>query len=208
MNHPDDLRTIFAGALHLSEQAFELKTEFAIMRQVATDRGFDWSQIKALASASVADAEAGDHKRVEKLVSKADFAAAYADMLGLRQDERKHETRSSSQIAVQNRVNLADVARINERALANQAALQSQSVASPSSRSQSGGAAISIPAPPSGTAASNSEIEGAARAGPHLNGRIEPLGNDGLDAPSSVSDEFNDIPLCLRRTADGGFVQV
>lgn len=96
----DDLRGFFFEARRLAERAADLKTETAALRDAATKKGFDWSQIKALAAADAADEEAGDHRRVEKLISKADFACAYADMLGLRQDERKQEIRSSSKPAV------------------------------------------------------------------------------------------------------------
>ena len=95
MSQRDALKGFFAEAQRLTERAANLKTEMAALRDAATKNGFDWSQIKALASAVTADEEAGDGKRLEKLLSKADFAAAYADMLGLRQNERKVETRSS-----------------------------------------------------------------------------------------------------------------
>lgn len=96
MSRCDDLTGLFAEARRLAGCAISLKAETAATRDAATKNGFDWSQIKALAAAVTADEEAGTSKRLEKLLSRADFAVAYADMLGLRQDERKNEIRSSS----------------------------------------------------------------------------------------------------------------
>lgn len=57
----------------------------AALRDLATAKGLDWSQIKALVKAQVQDEqdEAGDGKRVKRIIDKAEAASAYADMLGL-----------------------------------------------------------------------------------------------------------------------------
>jgi hypothetical protein len=59
--------------------------QIAALREVATAKGLDWSQLKALMKAQIQDEreESGDGKRVRKIVEKAEFASAYADMLGL-----------------------------------------------------------------------------------------------------------------------------
>jgi NADH dehydrogenase/NADH:ubiquinone oxidoreductase subunit G len=64
------------------------------LREAATDKGIDWSQLKALVKAQAQDAR-DDGERVEKLIRKAEFASAYADMLGANVNEN-NETRSSS----------------------------------------------------------------------------------------------------------------
>ena len=98
MTSPSDIRSFFGECRLLAEQGRDLRLKFAAMREAATAKGIDWSQLKALATADVADEEKGDGKKVAKVVEKADFASAYADILGLRrnEDERKTETRSSS----------------------------------------------------------------------------------------------------------------
>ncbi len=54
------------------------------MRDAATEKGLDWSQVKALLKAQAQDErDGGDGKRVNRIIEKADFASAYADMLGL-----------------------------------------------------------------------------------------------------------------------------
>lgn len=93
-----DLRAIAEVARPAIRAALDAAEELSTLRQAATDKGIDWSQLKSLLKAQEQDARDGDGegKRVRKIVDKADFASAYADMLGLRQDERKTETRSSS----------------------------------------------------------------------------------------------------------------
>lgn len=52
------------------------------MAKAARDKGIDWAQLKALVKAQELDAREGTDKRVVAIIDKADFAAAYADMLG------------------------------------------------------------------------------------------------------------------------------
>lgn len=78
------LRQIFNDARPLVEQSLDLSEQFAAFRELATANGLDWSQIKALLKAQVQDEQKDDGKnRVGKIIEKADFATAYADMLGL-----------------------------------------------------------------------------------------------------------------------------
>jgi hypothetical protein len=55
------------------------------LRGVIADNGGDWGSLKALIKAQIQDErdEAGDGKRVKKILDKADYSAAYADMLGM-----------------------------------------------------------------------------------------------------------------------------
>lgn len=55
------------------------------LREVVAANGGDWGSLKALIKAQIQDErdEAGDGKRVRKILDKADYSAAYADMLGL-----------------------------------------------------------------------------------------------------------------------------
>lgn len=59
------------------------------MRELVTAQGGDWSAIKALVKAQVQDDldEAGDGKRVRKVIEKSEFTTAYADMLGMNLNE-------------------------------------------------------------------------------------------------------------------------
>jgi hypothetical protein len=78
------LRKIFDEARPLVEQALDLSDKFKGFRELATANGLDWSQIKALLKAQIQDERADDGKdRVGRIIEKADFAMAYADMLGL-----------------------------------------------------------------------------------------------------------------------------
>lgn len=96
----NDLRNLFVEARKLAEQTISIRDQYAGLREAATKKGIDWSQLKALAVADAADEDAEEDKRLRKLIAKADFAAAYADILKLRKDERKTLIRSSSESAV------------------------------------------------------------------------------------------------------------
>lgn len=79
------LKQIFAAARPLVEAWLDAAEQIAALRDTATAAGLDWSQVKALVKAQVQDERegSGDGKRVRRLVERAEFAAAYADMLGL-----------------------------------------------------------------------------------------------------------------------------
>lgn len=79
------LKEVFAVGRPLIEQWLDVAEQIAALRDVATDRGLDWSQLKALMKAQIQDErdDTGEGKRVKRIVEKAEFASAYADMLGL-----------------------------------------------------------------------------------------------------------------------------
>lgn len=77
-----DLKSIFAAGRPLVEQSLDIAEQLAALRDAATDKGFDWSQIKALLKAQIQD-ERDDKGRVADILEKASYAVAYADMLGL-----------------------------------------------------------------------------------------------------------------------------
>lgn len=83
MSASADLRSVFDAALPLVERWIALREQFAALRDAATAKGIDWGQVKALAKAHAEDAVEGSGKRVARIVEKADYAASYADMLGL-----------------------------------------------------------------------------------------------------------------------------
>lgn len=66
-------------------------------RELVTAQGGEWSSLKALIKAQIEDErdEAGDGKRVRKILDKADFAAAYADMLGLNLNEENKSSEAA-----------------------------------------------------------------------------------------------------------------
>jgi len=79
------LKQVFTAARPLIELWLDVAEQMAALRDTATVKGLDWSQVKALVKAQVQDErdEAGDGKRVKRIIDKADAASAYADMLGL-----------------------------------------------------------------------------------------------------------------------------
>ena len=62
------------------------------MREAVTAQGGDWSAIKALVKAQCQDDldDAGDGKRVRKVIEKSAFTTEYADMLGLSLNEENY----------------------------------------------------------------------------------------------------------------------
>lgn len=78
------LQRIAKEARPLIEQWLDLAEQFAVFREAATTHGLDWSAIKSLLKAQAQDERNDDGtKRVDRIIEKADFATAYADMLGL-----------------------------------------------------------------------------------------------------------------------------
>lgn len=79
------LKQVFAAARPLVERWLDVAEQMVALRDTAAAQGLDWSQIKALVKAQVQDErdEAGDGKRVKRIIDKAEAASAYADMLGI-----------------------------------------------------------------------------------------------------------------------------
>lgn len=93
-----DLKDVFAAGRPLVEQALDLTEQFAALRDVATEKGIDWSQVKALLKAQVQDERDNKH-RVGRIVEKADFACAYAEMLGLNSKMNEKNNSQTSEAA-------------------------------------------------------------------------------------------------------------
>jgi hypothetical protein len=89
MSTSDALREICTEARPLIEQHLDIAVQLVALRELATVKGLEWSSVKSLLKASIEDErdENGDGKRVRKIVEKAEFASAYADMLGLNINE-------------------------------------------------------------------------------------------------------------------------
>ena len=77
------LKQITAEARPIIERMLNDATALAGLRDVVAAAGGDWSQLKALLKAQIQDEEAGEDKRVRKVLEKAEYATAYADMLGI-----------------------------------------------------------------------------------------------------------------------------
>lgn len=77
------LKQITAEARPIIERQLDDALKLAALRDVVAAAGGDWSQLKALLKAQIQDEEAGEDKRVRKVLEKAEYAAAYADMLGI-----------------------------------------------------------------------------------------------------------------------------
>lgn len=97
-DHARLLRQIFTEARPLVVQALELAEKFKGFRDLASNNGLDWSQIKALLKAQVQDEIADDgNKRVDRIIHKAEFASAYADMLRLGTSNMNEDNFSASE---------------------------------------------------------------------------------------------------------------
>lgn len=89
MSTSEALKAICTEARPLIEQHLDIAVQLVALRELSTAKGIEWSSVKALLKAQIEDErdEAGDGKRVRKIVEKAEFASAYADMLGLNMNE-------------------------------------------------------------------------------------------------------------------------
>lgn len=78
-----DLRAIAQEARGPIESQMDAADVLAGLGKVCRDKGIDWSQLKALVKAQIRDErdETGEGAHVEAILSKADNAAAYADLL-------------------------------------------------------------------------------------------------------------------------------
>lgn len=81
------LRQVTSEARPIIERQLDDALKLAGLRDVVAAAGGDWSQLKALIKAQIKDEEAGDGKHVRKILERADYAMAYADMLGLNLNE-------------------------------------------------------------------------------------------------------------------------
>jgi DNA-binding transcriptional MerR regulator len=86
MSTLDALREIWTEARPYVEQQLQVAEVIKGFREAATAKGLEWSSVKALIKAQIQDEQDGG-KRVQKLIEKAEFATAYADMLGLNLNE-------------------------------------------------------------------------------------------------------------------------
>lgn len=86
------LKQVVTEARPVVERMLDDADFIAGLREVITANGGDWSSLKALIKAQVQDErdETGDGKRVRKILDKADYSAAYADMLGLAKVNEKN----------------------------------------------------------------------------------------------------------------------
>jgi hypothetical protein len=82
-----DLQNIVAEARPIISRQLDDAEQIAALRKLVADKGGDWSALKALVKAQEQDHRDGSDKHVQKILEKADFASAYADMLGLNLNE-------------------------------------------------------------------------------------------------------------------------
>ena len=94
-----DLQELLDAYEPVLDREFDVKDATKGLRDLATKKGIDWSAFKAVAKArkqDERDAEEGkEGGRLDKIIERADFAQAYANMLGFTEDEREKENRSS-----------------------------------------------------------------------------------------------------------------
>lgn len=86
------LKQIASEVRPIIERQLDDAELIAGFRDMVASNGGDWSALKALIKAQIQDErdDAGDGKRVRKLIDKAEFATAYADMLGLNMNEQNY----------------------------------------------------------------------------------------------------------------------
>lgn len=79
-----DLKALTTEARPIIERMLDDAEQLAAIRTAATERGIDWSQVKALLKAQIQDERegSGEGRRVKAIIERADHASAYADMLG------------------------------------------------------------------------------------------------------------------------------
>ena len=79
------IKAIVAEARPIIERMLDDAELIAGFRTLVAEQGGDWSALKALLKAQIQDErdESGGGKRVQKIIEKAEFASAYADILGL-----------------------------------------------------------------------------------------------------------------------------
>lgn len=78
-----DLKDLCTEARPIIERMLDDAETLAAFREAATNKGLDWSQVKALLKAQIQDErDEGEGSRVRKIIDKADNASAYADLLG------------------------------------------------------------------------------------------------------------------------------
>lgn len=82
MTSSTDLKQIAKEARPVVVDGLKIAKQLASFGKLCRDKGIDWAQLKALLKAEHKDGEDGGD-RVEKIIEKADFATAYADMLGI-----------------------------------------------------------------------------------------------------------------------------
>lgn len=88
----EQLKKITAEARPIIERQLDDAERLAGLRDVVANAGGDWGQLKALIKAQIKDEndDAGDGKHVSKILAKANYATAYADMLGLSKMNEKN----------------------------------------------------------------------------------------------------------------------
>lgn len=98
MSTSEELKKIVTVARPVIDRWLDLVEELAAIRDAATQKGLDWGQIKALLKAQAQDERDGngEGKRVSRIIEKADYAASYADMLGLGKMNNMNEYNSIS----------------------------------------------------------------------------------------------------------------
>jgi hypothetical protein len=185
MTVADTLRKICAAAEPYIEQQLDVAEALAEIREKASEEGIDWSQAKALLVARARDARDGG-ERVEKLIRKADNAAAYAAMLERPNVAEKHESRTQSEVPRETQSAAGSRTGSGEAASATTPPLPSQAA---SSSSQS--AAVEISLEPSAGGGEPAPPENVTRL------RV-PVGGAGSSVSHLISDDLC-IPESLRR---------
>lgn len=92
-----DVKNLAAETRRIVETELDNAELYAGLSRAARDKGIDWTQLKKLVKAQAQDARDGTDKRTKAIIAKAEYAAAYADIMnGNVQDEPIREIRSSS----------------------------------------------------------------------------------------------------------------
>lgn len=78
-----EIQNIVTEARPIVARQLDDAEQIAALRKLVADKGGDWSALKGLVKAQEQDHREGGDRHVQKILEKADYASAYADMLGL-----------------------------------------------------------------------------------------------------------------------------
>lgn len=217
MSHANDILSLASEARPVIEEWLRAAEKIAAFREFATEKEIEWSQLKAVIVASIKD-EADSGERLKKLADTADNRLSYAAIF-LKTNSatenkiklsvvwsppisRETSEQTTEPVASAPPRTPSDGAAVSNSPAPDTAAINPEpaTVLSPDLTDSGGTLPDQQPQAPPGDAPTNSvpgapvrELEGAGFMVRTETGRIEPLGNDGLYAPSSISDDFNDL---------------
>ena len=180
------LRNIMSEARPIIERQMDDAKVIAGLRTVVANNGGDWGALKALIKAHIEDEadDAGEGKRVQKILDKADSSTAYADMLGLANVNEKNFSHPEAKASDDN------------GATVQAKGLPADSVAGDASRPSEGGGTLASSAGEK-PAPDNLNVRGDSRERPALD---FPDPQAAIEKVATVTNsDFPEMPSFLKR---------